>query len=57
MNEVMREIISKSLLEEYGYDSEGITTERLEEIADQMMNYWGESGGFEEALRYAMEEE
>ena len=54
--EITRTVISRSLLEEYGYDSDKISDERLEEIADELLEHWGVSGNFGQALETVMME-
>ena len=54
INEVTGVIISRSLLEEYGYDSDMPSDEEMQTIADELLEYWGESDGFRDALRSTM---
>lgn len=54
INEVSGVIISRSLLEEYGYDGDMPTDEEMQNIADELLEYWGESDGFRDALRSTM---
>ena len=54
--EVAKIIISRNLLEEYGYDGNMPTNEQLEMIADELLGYWQVSDGFEDALRHTMEQ-
>lgn len=54
MEEVQRTIISRTLLEEYGYDSSQVSDEQLGHIADEILEYIGVSEHFSEALRHAM---
>lgn len=56
INEVGKIVISRSLLEEYGYDGNMPTNEQLEVIADELLEYWQVSDGFEDALRHTMKE-
>ena len=53
---VVKIIISRNLLEEYGYDGNMPTNEQLEMIADELLGYWQVSDGFEDALRHTMEQ-
>ena len=54
INEVTGVIISRSLLEEYGYDGDMPSDEERQTIADELLEYWGESDGFRDALRSTM---
>lgn len=54
INEIKGVIISRSLLEEYGYDGDMPTDEQLQIIADKLLSYWGESDGFRDALNSTM---
>ena len=54
INEIKGVIISRSLLEEYGYDGDMPTDEQLQIIADELLSYWGESDGFRDALNSTM---
>lgn len=56
INEVGKIVISRSLLEEYGYDGNMPTNEQLEVIADELLEYWQVSDGFEDALCHTMKE-
>lgn len=56
VEEVEKIIISRNLLEEYGYDGNMPTNEQLEMIADELLGYWQVSDGFEDALRHTMEQ-
>lgn len=56
VEEVGKIIISRNLLEEYGYDGNMPTNEQLEMIADELLGYWQVSDGFEDALRHTMEQ-
>lgn len=56
VEEVAKIIISRNLLEEYGYDGNMPTNEQLEMIADELLGYWQVSDGFEDALRHTMEQ-
>lgn len=51
INEVTGVIISRALLEEYGYDGDMPSDEEMQTIADELLEYWGESDGFRDALR------
>lgn len=52
--EVLGVIISRSLLAEYGYDPNMPTKEQMQIIANEMLEYWGVSDGFEDALASTM---
>ena len=52
--EVLGVIISRSLLAEYGYDPNIPTKEQMQIIANEMLEYWGVSDGFEKALACTM---
>lgn len=54
INEIQGVIISRSLLEEYGYDGDMPTDEQLQTIADELLTYWGVSDGFRDAIRSTM---
>ena len=54
INEVTGVIISRALLEEYGYDGDMPLDEEMQTIADELLEYWGESDGFRDALRSTM---
>lgn len=54
INEITGVIISRSLLEEYGYDGDMPSDEEMLTIADELLEYWGESDGFRDALRSTM---
>ena len=54
INEISGVIISRSLLEEYGYDGDMPTDGEMQTIADELLSYWGESDGFRDALRSTM---
>ena len=54
INEVTGVIISRALLEEYGYDGDMPSDEEMQTIADELLEYWGESDGFRDALRCTM---
>lgn len=54
IHEVKGVIISRALLEEYGYDGDLPTDEQLQTIADELLEYWGVSNGFKEALASTM---
>lgn len=55
-NEINGVIISRLLLDQYGYDSDSITDDELQEVANLMLVHWTESGGFKAALEFAMSE-
>ena len=46
MDDVQRTIISRQLLDEYGYDGDKVSDEQLEQIADDIMEYIGVSEHF-----------
>lgn len=54
VNEVKSVVISRILLDEYGYDGDLPTDEQLQTIADELLEYWGVSNGFEDALASTM---
>ena len=54
IDEIKGVIISRSLLEEYGYDGDMPSDEQLETIAEELLSYWGESDSFRDALRSTM---
>lgn len=54
INEVKGIIISRALLEENGYDGDMPTDGQMQAIADELLEYWGVSGGFEDALACTM---
>ena len=54
INEVTGVIISRALLAEYGYDGDMPSDEEMQTIADELLEYWGESDGFRDALRSTM---
>ena len=47
-------IISRELLAEYGYDPDQPTDEQMQIIANKLLEYWGMSGGFKDALASIM---
>lgn len=54
IQEVQGTIISRALLEEYGYDGNQPTDEQIRTIADELLEYWAVSGGFKVALGSTM---
>ena len=54
ISEVRGVIISRALLDEYGFDGDMPTDEEMQTIADELLEYWGESNGFRDALRSTM---
>lgn len=54
VHEVRGVIISRALLEEYGYDGDLPTDEQIQTIADELLEYWGVSDGFKDALASTM---
>jgi hypothetical protein len=53
--EIQRTIISRSILDDNGYDSDQVSDEQLESIADALVNHWVVSDGFDDALNATME--
>ena len=47
-------IISRLLLAEYGYDPDLPSKEEMEIIARELLEYWGMSGRFKDALASTM---
>ena len=54
ISEVTGVIISRALLDEYGFDGDMPTDEEMQTIADELLEYWGESDGFRDALHSTM---
>lgn len=54
VNEVNGVVISRVLLDEYGYDGNMPTDEQMQMIADELLEYWGVSGCFKDALDSTM---
>ena len=54
ISEVTGVIISRALLDEYGFDGDMPTDEEMQTISDELLEYWGESNGFRDALRSTM---
>lgn len=54
INEVKGVIISRPLLKEYGYDGNMPTDEQMQTIGDGLLEYWGVSNGFRDALASTM---
>lgn len=54
VNEAKGIIVSRILLEEYGYDGDMPTDRQMQAIANELLEYWGVSGGFEDALASTM---
>lgn len=54
IHEVQGTIISRALLEEYGYNGNLPTDEQIQAIADELLEYWAVSGGFKDALGSTM---
>lgn len=50
--EIRDVIVSRVLLEEYGYDGDEPTIEQLRLMSKEILRYWGESGGFANALSF-----
>lgn len=55
VNEVEGVIISRSLLADYGYDPELPTGNQMRIIAKELLEYWGVSGGYKDALASTMQ--
>lgn len=55
INEVKGVIISRALLDEYGYDGDMPIDEQMQAIGDELLEYWGVSDGFKDALASTME--
>ena len=55
INEVKGVIVSRALLNEYGYDGDMPTDEQMQTIGDELLEYWGVSDGFKDALASTME--
>ena len=55
INEVKDVIISRALLDEYGYDGDIPTDEQMQAIGNELLEYWGVSDGFKDALASTME--
>lgn len=54
VNEAKGIIVSRILLKEYGYDGDMPTDGQMQAIANELLEYWGVSGGFEDALASTM---
>lgn len=54
INEVKGVIVSRALLCEYGYDGDMPTDEQMQTIGDELLEHWGVSGGFKDALASTM---
>ena len=55
INEVKGVIVSRALLCEYGYDGDMPTDEQMQVIGNGLLEYWGVSDGFKEALASTIE--
>ena len=55
INEIKGVIISRALLKEYGYDGDMPTDKQMQVIGNGLLEYWGVSDGFKEALASTME--
>lgn len=60
INEIKGVIISRALLKEYGYDGDMPTDKQMQVIGNGLLGnglleYWGVSDGFKEALASTME--
>ena len=53
-DEISGVIVSRTILEEYGYNADNLTREQLQTIADNLIDYWSVSDGYEDALRSVM---
>ena len=51
--EIQRTIISRSILDDFGYDSDKISDEQLETIATELLDYFIQDG-FRDALESTM---
>jgi hypothetical protein len=54
IHEVKGVIISRALLEEYGYDGDLPTDEQMQIIANELLEHWAVSNGFKDALASTM---
>jgi len=54
INEIKGVVVSRALLEEYGYDGDLPTDEQLQTIANELLDYWSVSKGYEDALAGTM---
>lgn len=54
LNIVSDVIVSRAILEDYGYDGNLPTDEEMQIIADELICYWYESKGYEDALSSTM---
>lgn len=54
IHEIQGVIISRALLEEYGYDGNLPADEQLQTIADELLEHWAVSNGFKDALASTM---
>nr|DAE30317.1 MAG TPA: hypothetical protein [virus sp. ct5rm7] len=54
INEVRGVVVSRALLEEHGYDGDMPTDEQIQIIANELLEYWGVSNGFKDALASTM---
>lgn len=53
-DEVQGVVISRSLLADHGYDPNLPTKEQMKTISCELLEYWGVSGGFKDALDSTM---
>lgn len=53
--EILGVVISRSLLTEHGYDPNLPSKEQMQTIARELLEYWVESEGFEDALSSTMQ--
>lgn len=54
VHEMQGVIISRALLEEYGYDGDLPTDEQMQIIANELLEHWAVSNGFKDALASTM---
>ena len=52
---VMADETNRALLKEYGYDGDMPTDKQMQVIGNGLLEYWGVSDGFKEALASTME--
>lgn len=55
IDEVKGVIVSRALLCEYGYDGDMPTDEQMQAIGNELLEYWGVSDGFKDALASTLE--
>lgn len=54
INEVKGVVVSRAMLDEYGYDGDMPTDEQMQVIANELLEYWGVSDGLRDALASTM---